>query len=92
MPNPITPNYDNINDFCQFIYPGMNDYPASIHIFNLTGREIREINVPVCDNAAKYSTWDGLDDNGCSLPPGIYIYLIDSNGQIVCNGTVTIAR
>ncbi len=92
MPNPITPNYDNINDFCQFIYPGMNDYPASIHIFDLTGREIREIDVPVSDNAAKYSTWDGLDNNGCSLPPGIYIYLIDSNGQIVCNGTVTIAR
>jgi hypothetical protein len=62
-----------------------------LQIFDVTGRKVREISLlpsrPVresCSNGVNFSlgvTWDGCDDAGQVLPPGIYFLKL--NGKLV---------
>jgi len=36
--------------------------------------------------------WDGTDPQGSPLAPGLYIYVIIVDGEVVCSGTVVLAR
>jgi len=92
FPNPITPNFDAINDFAQFEFDGIFVKPARIHIFDIHGHEIRTIDVPAGLSAKQHARWDGTDDGGNPVPEGVYIYTIEVTGEIVCEGTVTVAR
>ena len=92
FPNPITPNFDAINDFAQFEFDGIFVKPAQIHIFDIHGHEIRTIDVPAGLSAKQHARWDGTDDGGNPVPEGVYIYTIEVAGEIVCEGTVTVAR
>jgi len=92
FPNPITPNFDAINDFAQFEFDGIFVKPAQIHIFDIHGHEIRTINVPAGLSAKQHARWDGTDDGGNPVPEGVYIYTIEVAGEVVCEGTVTVAR
>ena len=92
VPNPITPNFDAINDFAQFEFDGIFVKPARIHIFDIHGHEIRTIDVPAGLFAKQYARWDGTDDGGNPVPEGVYIYTIEVAGEIVCEGTITVAR
>ena len=38
------------------------------------------------------AVWDGTDRFGRPLPQGLYIYVIEVDGEVVCEGTITIAR
>jgi len=92
FPNPITPNFDAINDFAQFEFDGIFVKPARIHIFDIHGHEIQTIDVPAGLSAKQHARWDGTDDGGNPVPEGVYIYTIEVAGEIVCEGTVTVAR
>ena len=92
FPNPITPNFDAINDFAQFEFDGIFVKPAQIHIFDIHGHRIRTINVPAGLSAKQHARWNGTDDGGNPVPEGVYIYTIEVASEIVCEGTVTVAR
>ena len=92
FPNPITPNADNINDYVQFHFGEIFVKPARIHIFGIHGHEIRTIDVPAGLSAKQHARWDGTDDGGNPVPEGVYIYTIEVADEIVCEGTITIAR
>ena len=92
FPNPITPNADNINDYVQFHFGEIFVKPARIHIFDIHGHEIRTIDVPAGLSAKQHARWDGADDGGNPVPEGVYIYTIEVAGEVVCEGTVTVAR
>ena len=92
FPNPITPNLDAINDFAQFEFDGIFVKPAQIHIFDIHGHEIRTIDIPTGLSAKQHARWNGTDDGGNPVPEGVYIYTIEVAGEIVCEGTVTVAR
>jgi len=92
MPNPFTPNNDQVNDVVNFHFPQLGFEHARIQIFNLHGKHIRTIDVPKGSMAVKYSRWDGTDEDGNPLPPGLYVYIITVRGELVCEGTVTLAR
>jgi len=92
FPNPITPNFDAINDFAQFEFDGIFVKPARIHIFDIHGHEIRTIDVPTGLSAKQHARWDGTDDGGNPVPEGVYIYTIEVAGEVVCEGTITVAR
>ncbi|RKZ29499.1 hypothetical protein DRQ33_08750, partial [bacterium] len=92
VPNPFTPNSDGINDHCQFLFEGMGYKSAQIYIYDVHSVLVRQINVPTGADAKRSARWDGLDNNGKPLPQGLYIYVIEVDGEIVCKGTVTIAR
>ena len=101
-PNPFTPNGDGRNDvtfFSFFVSNLIAERPVSINIFDVTGRLVRSLldtkstaQAYVEQNAIR---WDGRDNNGRLLPPGLYIYQIkvdvDGLSPAVVTKTVSIA-
>jgi hypothetical protein len=101
-PNPFTPNGDGRNDYTYISFFVSNlilERPVSISIFDVTGRMVRSLldtkstaQAFVEQNAIQ---WDGRDNNGRLLPPGLYIYQIkvdvDGLSPAVVTKTVSIA-
>jgi gliding motility-associated-like protein len=87
-PNPFTPNNDGFNDFVNFRFPEMLMQPAEVVIFNISGKQVRRLSAPNGDGFR----WHGVDDDGRALEPGVYIYLIKTNGKNIKNGTITLMR
>ncbi len=84
LPNPFTPNQDGFNDLVTFNVPGLLNGAGSISIYNQHGRRIREI--------SDHNTWDGTNDDGDALPPGVYLYAVTINGKVKVSGTLTLIR
>lgn len=93
-PKPITPNNDGHNDRVVFKYPNMFSEDAEIVIYDVQSREVyrKKITHSTFGGSGGTNVWDGTDSNGKLLPQGVYIYVITVNGDVVCNGTVAIAR
>jgi len=36
--------------------------------------------------------WDGYDLDGVPARPGVYMYVIEQGGEVICSGTVVLAR
>ncbi|MFP4460066.1 MAG: gliding motility-associated C-terminal domain-containing protein, partial [Candidatus Zixiibacteriota bacterium] len=78
----FTPNGDGHND--EIIIKTSRESKAKI--YNMNGREIKTL-------AGKGELiWDGKDLNGKDATPGLYMYLIEQEGQIKGKGTIVIAR
>ena len=76
-PDPFTPNGDGVNDLANISYKVLrltSAAPVSIAIFDLSGRLVRELYAGE-DPLGEYSHhWDGTDDSGRRVPPGVYLY------------------
>ncbi len=92
MPNPFTPNADYKNDFCQFTFPGLGRKEGTISIYDVHSHSVRKIVVPGGREAKEKARWFGKNDDGEPLPQGLYLYVIEVGGEVVCNGTAVIAR
>ena len=93
-PNPFTPNSDGKNDFAVFDYPNMFSESAELAIYDMRGVEVYRENIgPVTGFPdVEPREWLGVDKNGNPLPPGIYMYIVLLDGEVVCSGTVVIAK
>ena len=101
-PNPFTPNGDGKNDvthFSFFVANLTNPRPVRLKVYDLSGRKVKTI-LDVATTAQAYVeqnaiAWDGRDDNGRLLPPGVYLYQLtvdtDAAAPAVVTKTVTIA-
>ncbi|MFP4458273.1 MAG: gliding motility-associated C-terminal domain-containing protein [Candidatus Zixiibacteriota bacterium] len=93
VPNPFTPNSDAYNDRIYFEYPGQDLDDAEIVIYNLRGFEICRKTVPASINEYDLSrTWDGLSTGKQMQKPGQYLYMILVDGEVVCEGSITLVR
>jgi len=92
IPNPFTPNDDGIYDEVEFTFPGIGENEGVIKIFTLGNLKVRTIEVPAGAGAKEIATWDGTDNAGEPLLQGIYLYIIKSQGRIICKGTITLVR
>ena len=91
-PNPFTPG-EASNKEVVFEYPGLGEKPATIFIYNVQNILVREINIPVSYSASKEKArWDGKDNYGKPMRQGLYLYVVESEGQIICSGSVVLAR
>lgn len=95
-PNPFTPNYDGINDQTniEFFLGNVGEPRSSIGsqlrdltvtIYDLTGRVVRDLYSSktgafafIADNGIP---WDGRDNNGKIVRPGLYLYQIIINSD-----------
>ena len=95
-PNPFTPNNDGINDITNLEFflgniaeprteIGNQSRNLSVKIYDLTGRLVKDLYdnntgafAFISDNGI---TWDGRDNNGKIVRPGLYLYqiIIDSD-------------
>ncbi len=92
MPNPFTPNSDGANEQAKFTFPGLMFHEAHIRIFDIHSKQLADIFVPRGMSAKDFAIWDGRDSDGAMVPEGVYVWTIEVRGEIVCNGTVTVAR
>jgi hypothetical protein len=91
VPIPFTPDEPN-NNYVQFEYPGLAIEAATIHIFNVRNVEVAKIEVPGSGDARNQARWFGEDDKGNPQKQGVYLYVIEVDDEIVCNGSIVLAR
>lgn len=84
-PNPFTANGDGVNDIVMFTYPYMAVGRGIIRIFDLR-------NELVWESGEGYVSWDGRSNAGEIAAPGLYLFIIDNEGEVVCSGTVLLMR
>ena len=87
LPNAISPNGDNINDYLSFASYGIDDF--SINIFNRWGTKVYTLT----DVNQK---WNGNSIYGEALPEGVYFYVLTAEGVegslIEQKGSITLYR
>jgi hypothetical protein len=79
-PNPFTPNGDSINDQTTISFSLFKVHASrlvKVSLFSLDGRRVRTIEQTVAGGAQAFA-WDGRDDQGATVPPGLYIAQIDA--------------
>ena len=83
-PNPFTPNADGINDRMQirFTMGNLNtDREVWVDIFDLSGRRLwRKVQMGFGEQSV---VWEGRDDAGTIVPPGLYLCKIGVDGDAV---------
>ncbi len=96
-PNPFTPNGDGINDAARWtfdVYLLTAATDISITVYSLTGGEVRRIVTPATAGELAVD-WDGRDEAGNLVPPGIYMYRLfvdsDTDGNKEHLGTIAVA-
>ena len=94
VPNPFTPNADNINDVAMFFYPNMFSEPAELVVFDTRNREVWRSSIPTQEDivSAPGRLWDGRRKDGTQADSGIYLYVLTSGGRVICNGTLLLLR
>lgn len=87
-PNPFTPNGDGINDEATIQYNLLSlstPRPVEIAVYDLSGRRVRGIFNGVEANGRYLDkAWDGRDDQGQQVPPGLYIarvFVVGDSGE-----------
>ena len=80
QPPVFTPNGDGFNDEVAFDFAvflaNLND-PVAVGIYDLSGRLIRTMGEQREVSAGRYRiAWDGFDDGGELVPPGLYSVLL----------------
>lgn len=87
-PNPFTPNNDGYNDQIEFDYSGLGLRNPSLQIFDANG-------IPVWSShngVGGQFIWNGRDDRGREVLPGVYLYSVRDQGNNVASGYVVVAR
>lgn len=76
VPMAFTPNGDGINDAAEIQYDITNiarPAPVEIHIYDMSGRQVRRL-YDNLDTSGRFArAWDGRDDAGAMVPPGNYL-------------------
>lgn len=75
-PPVLTPNGDGINDqgaVAYILLRALNPVPLELTIYDLAGRPLRQLQRASGLNGPQRVEWDGQDDHGQLVPPGLYL-------------------
>jgi hypothetical protein len=84
LPNPFTPNRDGVNDQVAITYNVLALTKAGdvkVRIFDLAGRLVKSLQNERLGSGRYTLSWDGTDDQGKSVQPGIYLLQIAVEGD-----------
>ena len=76
----LTPNGDGVNDALEVEYDLLNLHgrvPVTIDLFDLSGRLVAEVYRGVAASGRFSAGWDGRDESGDLLPPGLYLLQLE---------------
>ncbi len=66
---------------------------GKVSIFDLRNMKVCELqNGSVKHTVNGVIVWDGKGEDGSLVKPGVYLYLITADGEVLCNGTIYIVR
>ena len=75
-PAAFSPNGDGINDEAMFSFTVIrvgDDSPAEVAVYDLSGRLVRKlVEERAVSTGTRSLAWDGRDDAGAVVPPGIF--------------------
>ena len=92
LPRIFTPNNDGYNDKVFFYLEDPNLADIKFKVLDVSGAEVStKVDIVSRENEFTILSWDGTDNSGAPVPPGVYIYQIEAEGKVI-NGTVIIAR
>ncbi|MFT5087504.1 MAG: hypothetical protein ACI906_004841 [Candidatus Latescibacterota bacterium] len=75
-PQTFTPNGDGINDELQVSYillRALQEVPVDLSLYDLSGRPVRKLQNSGAINGPQQLKWDGRDESGNTVPPGLYL-------------------
>ena len=75
-PATFTPNGDGINDQLNVSYillRALQKVPVDLSLYDLSGRLVRKLQNSGAINGPQLLIWDGRDDSGNTVPPGLYL-------------------
>lgn len=93
----LTPNGDGINDDVRIEYDVRNVEGSSevvVNLFDLTGRLIHQVGNDLTGSGSFEMAWDGRDDSGVIVSPGIYMYQVEldvDGGSKMATGIISVA-
>ena len=79
-PNPFTPNADGINDQTEIkftLFKLHEARPVTLSLFRLDGQRVRQMTVDAAGGLVTM-VWDGRDDVGKLVMPGLYVATINA--------------
>ena len=79
-PVPFTPNGDGLNDEVLVTYDIVNltgGALVSVDIYDLSGRRVTAIYSGLDPSRRYQRAWDGTDESGAKVPPGIYLVRVE---------------
>jgi len=87
-PNIFTPNDDGYNDDAEFDFEQFDVEDPNLKIFDMHGKKIKEFDIPT----DKKFFWNGSDNSGRPLLPGVYLYIFSDKNKAIARGAIVIAR
>jgi type VI secretion system secreted protein Hcp len=78
---PVSPNPMRGGTAFQFMLPGASD--AELTLFDVQGRRVRELHRGWTSAQPVVARWDGTDDRGARVAPGIYMARLSYPGRVV---------
>ena len=97
VPNPFTPNGDGVNDAMTLrfdVREVVARRPLVVEIYDLSGELVRRLAGEAVRTGTVEKRWDGLDEGGELVVPGMYVYRIQletDEGSEEKVGTVAVA-
>ena len=84
-PNPFTPNGDGVNDRVEFavdVFLITQQTTVTVEIFALSGERVQVLEMQALRAGLARVSWDGRDDGGELVVPGVYAYRVAADSDV----------